>query len=788
MVKYLDIKLVRDLLHMKAQVVTIALVVACGVAVLAGMLSTYESLLLAQSSFYNYSRFGHIFAEIKRAPKSLASRIQNLPGVSQVEERLVFDLLLDMEGRDEPAVGRFLSLPRGQQSSLNRIQVLKGRWPLPEQDNEVLVGQAFFDFNKLELNQEISAMFNGRYRKLRVVGVAVSPEYVYALPGSSPLPDDAHFGVFWIRRDSLAASFDMEGAFNSLSLTVLPGANEKAIVKTIDRWFLPYGGVGSYTRKQQISNMFLTEEIRGLKVQATIIPIVFLCVAAFLLNVVIGRIINSQREQIATLKALGFADKQIAGHYLKLSLVIIALGLIFGIAGGYWLAESMTQLYTQFFRFPVLVQTMPAYIPLLSIALSGGSALIGVAQSLYGIFKMPPAEAMRPALPAEYHSSWVELSGIPNKLSNEGRMILRGLSLRPLRSLVSALGISFALVIIILGMFWSDAIDYLMHVQFSLIQKEDASVSFTKPLPIKSLYELQNLPGVIHAEGLRAVPVRIYHGPKTETTALFGVGPISHLKAILDTDLKPIDIPRDGLVMSQTLARKLKIKAQDRISIEVLEGRRPKGVFPIAGVVDDFLGQFLYTRNESLHRLMKEGPKINSVLLKTDSEQSQRLYTELKNYPSISSVTFKTAALKTFNETTAKFMLVFATILTVFSVIIAFGIVYNSARIALSERSWEFASLRVLGFTSGEVFRMLMGEILILCVAALPLGWVLGYYLTRAIIDYMAPDELAIPMKIEMSTFTWSGLTLAVSAVVSAWVLWLKIRNLDFNEALKTRG
>lgn len=788
MVRYLDIKLVRDLFHMKAQVLTISLVVACGVAVLAGMLSTYESLLLAQRSFYNHSRFAHVFAEVKRAPSNLTQRIGKLDGVSQVEDRLVYDLLLDMEGRDEPAVGHFVSLPRGQQSALNRLQITKGRWPLPEQDNEVLVGQAFFEFNKLELNQEISAMFNGRYRKLRVVGVAVSPEYIYVVPGNNPLPDDEHYGVFWIRRDSLAAAFDMQGAFNSLSLTLLPGTNRQAIMKTIDRWFLPYGGIGSYSRKEQTSNMYLTDEIRGLKIQATVIPFIFLCVAAFLLNVVIGRIISTQREQIATLKAVGFRDTTVASHFLKMSLVIVSIGLILGMALGYWLADSMTQLYIQYFRFPVLTQTMPPYIPFLSLSLSAGSALLGVLHSLRIIFRMAPAEAMRPSLPTEYHSNWVERSGLPQKFSNEGRMVLRGLGSRPLRSVLSALGISFALVIVILGMFWSDAIDHLMHVQFSLIQKEDASITFVKPLPNRALHELQSLPGVIHAEGLRAIPVRIYHGPKTETTAMFGVSPDSQLKAILDTNLNPIPIPQNGIVMSQTLAKKLKVSPNDKIAFEVLEGSRPKGVLPVGGIVDDFLGQFLYARSDTLHRLMKEGPKMNSVLLKTDGEQNQKLYTKLKNYPAIASVNFKTAALKTFNDTTAKFMLVFATILTIFSIVIAFGIVYNSARITLSERDWEFATLQVLGFSSWEVFKMLMGEILILCVAALPLGWTLGYYLTKALIDYMAPEELAIPMKIEMSTFTWGGLTLVGSVIISGYVLWRKIRSLDFNEALKTRG
>ncbi|MCB0340954.1 MAG: ABC transporter permease [Bdellovibrionales bacterium] len=778
----------RDLKHMRAQVITISIVVACGIATLVGFLSTYESLKYAQQQFYDQSRFADAFASLKRAPTHIIHLLNNIDGVTEVEDRLVFELLIDLETRDEPAVGRFVSIPDIGPSHLNRLSLQKGRWPAPGRHDEVLVGEAFFKTNNLELDQTISAVFNGRYRRLRVVGSVVSPEYIYAVQGANPMPDDKHFGVFWIPRSALAASFDMEGAFNSLSFALGPNISVKSVLQAIDRILKPYGGFGSIARKDQTSHMFITQEIYGLQVQATFVPFIFLSVAAFLLNVVISRIVATQREQVATLKALGFFDSSIAWHFLKLSVVISLLGGALGLLFGYWIGYSMTDLYTMYFRMPLLAFIMPQWLPFTGIGLSLFASIVGVAHALRGIFKLTPAEAMRPPSPPSYHGSLVERSGFTKKFSTEGRMVIRGLTLKPLRSVLTSVGMSFACLIIVLGFFWQDSIDHLLQVQFSLMMRQNVDVTFTGPVSTMALEELKRHEGVIDAEGYRSVGVKLHAEHRSEPAGLVGMPSPFHLRQILNEKLEPLSVPEEGLLLSRSLANKLKVKSGDFLRVEVLEGARPERLLPVVNIADEFVGGAGYMNLRAINQFLKESNLITSAGLTIDNRFAPKLYAELKQMPKIAGVSFKDTTLKTFNETSAKYLIVFSLFLLGFAMVIAFGIVYNSARISFSERSWELASLRVLGFTKLETFRILVGEIVILILCSIPLGWYLGVQTTKALINEMAPEAMQIPFVIQPSTFTYSALVMVASGVLSGFVIWRKVRNLDMIEALKVRG
>ena len=786
--RHLDLKLFRDLKWMRAQVLTIALVVACGVGTLVGMLSTYQSLETAQYSFYQISRFAHLFAGLKRAPISVANRIGTLEGVNLVEDRLTFDLLVDLPGRSDPAVGRFISLPDHGELELNRLFLKRGRMPLPNHHDETVVTEAFFVTNGLKLNQELTAVFNGRSRVIRVVGSVVSPEYIFTVQGGTPLPDDVHFGVFWIARSTLASAFDMQGAFNGVSVFLVPGASTPFLLHSIDEILKPYGGVGAIERKNQSSHMYLTEEIRGLKIQATFIPIIFLCVAGFLLHVVVGRMVSSQREQIATLKALGYADKEIAGHFLKLALVIVVVGDVLGVLMGRWIGTSMTELYTGFFRFPVLTYVLPKQVPIFALALSLGSALIGVWHSLREIFQMNPAEAMRPPTPPDFGHSFLHRWGWIQRFSDEMRMILRGLTVRPFRSLLTMIGMSLALVIIVLGLFWQDAVNYLMTIQFSFAQRESISIAFTSPVSKRALHEVESLPGVHFAEGYRTVPIRVSYLHRHTPSALFGLPSEPRLRGLMDRDAKRIPVPESGFLMSGTLAKKLGVKPGDTIRVEVLEGRKPTRTMRVEKIVDDFIGGGVYVNIRRLNEFMQESDLINSAGVFIDPRFQNQLYTKFKELPRVASVTFKDLAIRTFEDTSAKFILVFSFILLLFSVIIAFGIVYNSVRITLSERAWELATLRVLGFHHWEVFRILMGEMVVLLILSIPIGWVLGYKTAEGIMKLASNDAMDIPFIVERSTYGWSSLVLLFSGLLSGLAIWRQIRKLNLLGALKARG
>ncbi len=307
----LDRKALRDLWHLRSQALAISLILGSGVAMYVTMRSTMESLGLTRSTYYERYRFADVFASVKRAPRSLGPRIAAIPGVSRVEMRILAEVTLDIEGLAEPASGRLISIPERAVSHLNDLYLREGRYVEPGREDEVLVSEAFAEAHGFQPGDTVSAVINGRRRHLIMVGIALSPEFVYSVRPGDFFPDDKRFGIFWMGESPLADAYDMEGAFNDLSLSLMAGASADDVIERLDLLIAPYGGLGAYPRADQVSNWYLSEEFDQLRANATVVPAIFLGVAAFLLNVVLARLIGTQRDQIGALKAFGYFHWQI---------------------------------------------------------------------------------------------------------------------------------------------------------------------------------------------------------------------------------------------------------------------------------------------------------------------------------------------------------------------------------------------------------------------------------------------------------------------------------------------
>jgi putative ABC transport system permease protein len=392
----LDRKLLRDLWALKGQAFAISLVIGAGVAMFIMYLSTFHSLRLTQQAYYDRYRFADVFAGLTRAPLYLRDRVAAIPGVARVDARVVVDVNLDVPELTEPATGRLIGIDVPVRPMLNDLFLRRGRHPAPGRPDEVLVSEAFAIARGLEPGDGVGAVINGRRRELEIVGVALSPEYIYSIRPGELIPDDARFGVFWMDDRSLAAAFDMEGGFNNISLTLLPGASEADVIARLDRLLAPSGGLGAIPRDLQTSHWYLDNELAQLQSVGLVLPIVFLLVAAFLLNVVLSRIVSVQREQIAALKALGYINGELAWHYTKLSLLVGAAGGLIGTVFGGWLGSGMTSIYNAFFRFPTLTYGLPANVVVGGVAVSFGAAVLGGLNAVRHAAALPPAEAMRP--------------------------------------------------------------------------------------------------------------------------------------------------------------------------------------------------------------------------------------------------------------------------------------------------------------------------------------------------------------------------------------------------------
>lgn len=784
--KALERKLLRDLWHMRAQALAIALVLMCGVATFIMFLATLHALRETQQSYYRQYRFADMFVSLKRAPQSLAARVRLVDGVARADFRVVAQVRLEMPGFDEPVMGQMVSAPEAGGASLNDLFLASGRLPDPLRPDEVVVSKPFAEAHALRLGATFSALLNGRRQLLRLVGTALSPEFIEQMRPGAATPDYKRFGVMWMARRALGLAYDMDGAFNDIAIALAPHADGEAVIARIDQLLAPYGGLGAYTREDQRSHRYLTQELDQLGTLASLFPAIFLGVAAFLLNVVMGRLVATQREQVATLKAFGYTNGTLMWHYLKLVGLIAAVGIVGGTALGAWLGAGLSGVYREFYHFPYLDFTLPPFTVLEAAAISLLAAGGGTALAIRRTASLRPAQAMRPEAPARYTVSWIERLDTRRWLSQPARMILRHIQRGRWHSLLTVLGVSLGGGIILTGLFQHDTVNYMLDVQFRQAQRDDLAVLFTDPAAGRARDELAALPGVRRVEVFRSVPVRLRFGAASYRTAIRGMENGGDLQRLLDTDLRPVPLPAQGIMLTEYLANLLGVRAGERLQVEVLEGRRPLREVTVAGVVREYIGVSAYMELRALNALMREGPVLSGAWLAIDRATLPLLYQRLSGMPRVAGMAQREQEIRNFNRMMEQTMLFFSTIATAFAIIIAFGVIYNSARIALTERGHELASLRVLGFTRAEIAYILLGELGLLALVALPTGLLLGRAMCHYIARALQTDLFRVPVVLDTRTYAIAALAVIVSAILSGLAVRRRLDRLDLVAVLKT--
>jgi putative ABC transport system permease protein len=783
----LNRKLVRDLWHLRGQLFTVGLIVACGIATYVTMRGAYESVARAQQDYYTRYRFADVFAQLKRAPNTLAGQIAALPGVGVVETRVVVEVNLDVPGLEEPAIGRLISVPEQSGPLLNSLYLRRGRSIEPGRQDEVLVSESFASANQLEVGTAIGAVINGRWERLRIVGIALSPEYVYEIRGAEIFPDNKRFGVLWMSREALGPLFNMEGGFNDVTLTLAPGASEAEVIGRLDKVLEPYGGLGAYGRDDQISNRFLTDEIAQDRVTGIFVPSIFLGIAAFLIHVVLSRLVSTQRNLIGLLKAFGFTDAAVGFHYLKFGLAAVLLGTAMGAPLGIWLGRGLARMYQNFFRFPELEFVAGPRLLFWSAAISAAAACLGAISSLRAAVALPPAEAMRPESPPQFRRGFAEKAGLGRLFSISTRMILRNLERRPWKATLTAIGMSLAVAILIVGFYFFDAIEYLVQVQFRTAQRDDVMITLNEPHGGQTRSDVNHLVGVLHSEPFRLVPARLRFEHRSKRIGLQGLQPDGDLRRVVGQNFDVARIPPEGVLLTKKLAKVLGAKAGDTVRVEVLEGERPTRELRITGTVDEMIGLSAYMDIATLNRMMREGPTISGAYLAVDARALPELYATLKRTPAVAGVAVREAMLQSFYRTIAESLRISSTTLNLFACLIAVGMVYTGARVALSERGHELASLRVLGFTQREIGLMLLGEQAFLTLAAIPLGFLIGYGICAALTAVMQTELYRMPLVVNANTYALAVLIVVLAAAGTASLIYRRLRYLDLVEVLKTR-
>lgn len=784
--RVLDRKLFRELLGMKGQVLAIAAVIAGGTATYVLSKAVLATLMTTQAKLYREYRFADVFAACKRAPRQALERIAAVPGVQSVEARVAAPANLNLEAFPDPVTAQVLSLPPGG-PRLSRLWLKAGRLPEPGHDAEVLISDGFAAAHKIQPGAVFTATIFGRRRRLAIVGVAGSPEFIFQLQPGSIVPDFKSYAILWMNPEPLEAAFNMKESFNQVSLTLERNAVPEDVIARVDRLLEPYGGLGAHTRKEQISHKYLSEEFKQLQSMATMFPVIFLSVAAFLLNVVISRLMATQRTQIAILKAFGYETPAIVSHFLKFAAAIVVIGVAMGIVLGAWMGRGMSGMYMEMYRFPYLDFMVPLDVAWMAGVIGMAAAAVGAVHSVIKYASEPPASAMQPASPGRYKPALMERLGLGRGLAQPTRMILRNMERRPVKALLSVTGVAFSLAILVIGGFWSDAIDFMVLFQFQRAQRDDLMVTFREGISDKALYSLVSLPGVTHAEPTRSMAVRLRNGHREYRTAVQGLQNDGDLRRVLNRDMRVVDLPPNGLLLTDHLAVMLGVKPGDKLIVEALEGRRAVVVAPVAGLVKEFVGVSVYMEIGGLNRLLREGQTISGAHLAVRKEDQAAILQKLRDMPAVAGTSARARMLASFYETMAQQMLIFAFFNTILAATIAVGVVYNTARIAFSERSRELASLRVLGYTRGEISYILLGELAILVLAAIPFGLWLGKWLAEFMTSNMQNDLFRVPSVISPWSYSFATLVVLVAALVSGLIVRRKLDHMDLVEVLKTR-
>ena len=783
----LDRKLLRDLRAMWSQVLTIALVVASGVAGFITSFSAYDALSWSREVYYAESHFADVFSNVKRAPRSLLTQLSAVPGVAQVHVSHTQTVQIDLPHVSDPVMGRLIGLNPQAPPDINRVFLRSGRMVTSHRSGalEVLVSEGFAHARQLKLGDQLSALLHGKREQLVVVGIALSPEYVFAGMGGSP--DVRGFGVFWLDEQALGAAYNMEGAFNHVAVRLAPLASEGAVIDHLNRLLAPYGGVSAHGRDEHLSHRMLDSEIKEQRVMGTVLPSIFLAVAGFLLNVVLSRQIATQRAQIAALKALGYDNARIGWHYFKFVFLIVVLGLVLGLGAGAVLGHWFSGLYAEVFRFPVFHYRVRLDLVVAALCLTCVAAAGATWYAIQSTVTLTPAEAMQPPAPGNFKPFFLEAWGLRHGLSPGAQMVLRHMQRRPLRTALTVMGIAVSMAVVVTGTFWRDTIDVLLNTRFHQVMRGDVSVSLIEAHPARVQYELARVAHVSAVEASRSVSVRLVHGVHVWRGALQGRAAQPSLQRIIDTQKRSFIPPQDGVLLTDRLAERLHIQPGDMLRIEVQEGQRPVFELPVTGTVVEMMGMGAYMERRSLNHHLQESDVVNQLTLAVDRGHEPEVLQHLRHMPHIAASFSKAAMLRNIQDVTARNLLVFSAILSLFATVIAVGVVYNHARIALAERAWELASLRVLGFTQGEVSSLLFGELALEIGLAIPCGMVGGYVLSSSIVQMIKTEEFFFPVVISSATYAYAVLCVVVAGVISAWIVGRRIRALDLVGVLKTR-
>jgi putative ABC transport system permease protein len=783
----LDRKLLRDLTRMRAQAVAVSGVLACGVALFVMATGMYDTLERARDSYYDSARMADLAASVVRAPDPVANDLAALPGINALEARVSGVGLLDLAGKSDPVSARLVSLPPDRKPRVNDVLLREGRWPDVTRDNEALINEAFAEANALAPGERIRALIYGRYRELEIVGIASSPEFVFAVAPGSMLPEPERFGVIWMNREALGRAFDVDGAFNDVVFRLAPDADVRDTMFAIDARLARHGGRGAYGRDRMLSAQFLADELSSLQTMAAILPPIFMLVAVFLLNVSLSRLVETERSNIGLLKSFGYGNGVIAFHYAKFAIAFALLGAALGVGAGRWIGGYMADLFAQVYRIPDFTFDAKLHVYVWAVVVALLAALLGAAQAVRRATALPPAAALAPPAPVSFGRLGAGIERSARKLDGKTRMVVRRIVRFPRRSATTVIGIALALALLITSGHVPISMDHIVNVTFGVAQRMDATLTFAETADDRILEEVRRLPGVQAVEPMRGMEVILTAGSRQRRDTIMGLPQDSYLFRLLDQEMNVVVARSDGITLSQNLAQKLDVRVGDVVTVQATDGQRASADLTVVAVVKPYLAGAAYMELNALSRALREPGRVSAAYVSMDRSQRDALNERIKKLPMIAGVSFLDTSFASMQKLLTEGSGFFAYMFVIFSGLMAGGVAYSSARVTFAEQERDLATLRVLGFGRWEVSYVLLAEIGALLLMALPLGVVLGALLSRWLMTQFQTDLFTFPYVTDSSAYGEAALFVVVAVIAAALFVRRSVDGLDLVGVLKSR-
>ena len=788
----LDKKLLRDIAHAKGMLTAVVAIITVGAGCLVGMVATYDNLRNARDDFYSRCRMPDFWIDLKKAPLPEIAALNGIGGVSEIAGRIAFPVVVDIDGVDEPVCGRVVSLPENPGPTMSGIVMRRGSYFTPSRRDEVIVSEKFATARDVVPGGFLTLILNGRKQKLFVVGTAISSEFMYLIPPGSVMPEPAHYGVFWIKREFAEDTFGFHGACNSVvgMLSLEAKSNPAATLDMIGQKLSSYGVLMKTPLKDQFSNMNLSSEFSGLAVQALTLPLVFLAVAALVLNVVMLRMAEQQRTIIGTLKALGVRKAAIFLHFLKFGLVVGVAGGVCGCVLGWWMSGLLTAMYEEFYTFPLLANHAYPETMVFTVLVAIFFAALGTFHGVDTVLKLSPAEAMRPPPPPVgggiILERWLWLW---RRFDFRWQMVLRGLFRNKGRTAVGVFSSILGAAIVLLSIGLTDSLNYMLALQFDKVMLSDYNISMRDELSQEVVGDTRRLPGVTVVEPLLEIPCEFRNGNRRKISSLIGVTSDASMTKPSGPDGEAVRIPSAGLLMTRRLAEHLGLVPGDRVELNPLKGERKPITAEVAGLVDSVFGLSVYVDYRHLCRILGQEDPVSALQVRSSRGPSDlaRFFHEMKQSPELASVSIAAWQKKRMKTDLIGKLKTMTMVMIVFAAVIFLGSILNAALISIAERRREVATFRVLGYHPLEVGDIFICETMLVNLFGAVLGLPVGYYMLLGLCALFGNDLYSVPCRIEPRTWIYAFLLSCAFITIANVVIQGIINKIDWPEALKMK-